>query len=125
MSLAPREYPVFRPYWRERPTQLLQQSIEESDLDWIRIAKHHGQVIAAYRIEQQDVFNYSILSIAVDSNYRHQGIGRWMVLHAVGLIESKGGRVVHVTNSTHDSWWVWCGFSVESPGHCVMRLTPD
>ncbi len=93
----PRGYPIYRPHWNERPIQLLNRSFEQdSELDWIRIAKHHDQVIAAYQIALIDTFNYWISALDVRKDYRGEGLGRWMLLHAIGLIESKGGRVVHV-----------------------------
>lgn len=92
----PRDYPVFRPHWDERPEKLLQQRFaSEEELDWVRIAKHGQTVIAAYRVSTIDRFNFSIASIAVLPDYRGKGIGRWMLMHAMGLIESKGGRTVH------------------------------
>lgn len=93
----PRGYPVYRPHWDERPEQLLGRSFQaEEELDWVRIAKHGKRIVAAYHIAKIDTFNYSISSLAVTPNYRGEGIGHWMLLHALGLIESKGGRTVHV-----------------------------
>ncbi|MCY3627964.1 MAG: GNAT family N-acetyltransferase [Gammaproteobacteria bacterium] len=123
--MTPRDYPIFRPYWCERPTELLGDSITEEDLDWIRIAKHNGDVIAAYWIEQHDPFNFTIKSFAVDKVYRKQGLGRWMVLHAVGLIESKGGRTAHAQFDKPVSFLETCGFTCVEPGRYVMELTPD
>lgn len=93
----PREYPVYRPRWDERPEELLGCSYQtEEELDWVRIAKKGARVVAAYQVAKIDTFNFSILSLAVSPHYRGQGIGNWMLLHALGLIESKGGRTVHV-----------------------------
>lgn len=96
-SRHPRDYPVYRPHWDERPEELLEQSFRtERELDWVRIAKHGKKVVAAYHIAKIDTFNFSISSLAVSPHYRGEGIGHWMLLHALGLIESKGGRTVHV-----------------------------
>lgn len=92
----PRDYPVFRPRWDERPEELLGQTFEsEKELDWVRIAKHDKNVVAAYLIARIDEFNFSIAALAVNEHYRGEGLGHWMLLHALGLIESKGGRIVH------------------------------
>ena len=92
----PRGYPVFRPHWEERPTRLLEQQFEsEEELNWVRVAKHNDCVIAAYAIAPLDRFNYKIRMLVVDERYRGEGLGRWLLLHALGLIESKGGQFVH------------------------------
>ncbi|MCY3885189.1 MAG: GNAT family N-acetyltransferase [Gammaproteobacteria bacterium] len=93
--LHPRDYPVFRPHWDERPEELLGQIFQsEEELDWVRIAKHEKKVVAAYQIARIDQFSFSISSLAVNEHYSGEGIGHWMLLHALGLIESKGGRIV-------------------------------
>lgn len=92
----PRGYPVFRPRWDEKPDNLLCCTFErEEELDWVRIAKHGDVVVAAYQIEALGSSTYVISSLAVDESYRRNALGRWMLLHALGLIESKGGQTVH------------------------------
>lgn len=92
----PRGYRVFRPHWKERPTDLLSCKFEkEGELDWIRVAKHKNMVVAAYKIAMLNSSVYKISSLAVDEAYRGFGLGSWMLLHALGLIESKGGQTVH------------------------------
>ena len=123
--MDPRDYRIFRPYWHERPHDLLGEPFEEADLDWIRIAKDSGEIIAAYWLEQYDQLNFAIKSFAVQQAYRNQGLGRWMVLHAVGLIESKGGRTVHAQFNESVPLLESCGFTGVGPGKYVMLLTPD
>lgn len=123
---APRRFPIFRPRWYERPNQLLARDISsDTELDWIRIAKNDSEVIAAYEIEQIDAWNFSVLGLQVVDSYRNQGLGRWMLLHAVGLIESKGGRVVHARCRNHKKFFVQCGFTEVAPEHYVMKLQPE
>ena len=93
----PRGYPIYRPHWDERPTELLNCCFEhESELDWIRIAKFGDRIIAAYRIAKTGEFGFEICSLVVHSDFRGRGLGQWLVQHAMGLIESKGGLVVIV-----------------------------
>ena len=123
---APRRFPIYRPHWHERPEELLARDIScETELDWIRIAKDEGEVIAAYEIEQNDPWNFSVLSLTVSQPYQNQGLGRWMLLHAVGLIESKGGRVVHARCRNQTDFVTRIGFTKVSNEHFVMQLQPE
>ena len=123
---APRRFPIYRPHWHERPTQLLARDISsDTELDWIRIAKHDGEVIAAYEVEQNDTWNFSVLTLNVAESYRNQGLGRWMLLHAVGLIESKGGRVVHTRCRNQRDFVIRAGFAEVAVDHYVMQLQPE
>ena len=123
---APRRFPIYRPHWHERPEKLLEREIlSEAELDWIRIAKDKNKVVAAYEITQQDTWNFSVVSLSVARPYQKQGLGRWMLLHAVGLIESKGGRVVHARFGTFNSLVQNAGFSKVSSDHYVLELQPE
>ena len=68
-------------------------------LDFIRIAKHDATVIGAYRFQPINALMYQILSLRVIEPYRGRGIGRWLLAHALGVIESKGGRVIAAQNN--------------------------
>ncbi len=119
----PRGYPVFRPRWDERPTCLLACKFEkEEELDWVRVAKHKNAVIAAYRIEALGTNNYAILALAVDEDYRGYGLGRWMLLHALGLIESKGGQTVHASWSCKSSLLQSTGFDLTHGNEYRLKL---
>ena len=119
----PRGYPIFRPHWDERPTSLLHCCIDaEEDLDWIRIAKHEGRVIAAYQIELVQNFVYRIVSLVVDEEYRREGLGGWMLLHALGLIESRGGRSVLVEWNRNTSMLERVGFIQDTDSGYKLEL---
>ena len=123
---APRRFPIYRPHWYERPEKLLEREIlSEAELDWIRIAKDKSKVVAAYEITQQDTWNFSVISLSVARPYQKQGLGRWMLLHAVGLIESKGGRVVHARCGKLTSFVKNAGFSKVLSDHYVLALEPE
>lgn len=125
-SQAPRQFPIYRPHWHERPKQLLARDIScDTELDWIRIAKHEAKIVAAYEIEQNDIWNFSVLSLMVVQQYQNQGLGRWMLLHAVGLIESKGGRVVHARCRSHKDFVTRVGFAEVAKNHYIMQLQPE
>ena len=122
----PRRFPIYRPHWHERPSELLARIVlSETELDWIRIAKHHSEVISAYEIEQTDTWNFSLLSLVVTRSYQNQGLGRWMLLHAIGLIESKGGRVIHARCPSHQEFFTRVGFTIIAPSHYLLQLEPE
>lgn len=125
-SRSPRRFPIYRPHWHERPVELLARDIFfEAELDWIRIAKDNSKVVAAYEIKQLDTWNFSMVSLAVAEPYQSQGLGRWMLLHAIGLIESKGGRVVHAHCQELWGFFKKAGFSMASTDHYILRLQPE
>ncbi len=126
-SQHPRQFPIFRPHWHERPTQLLQVEIEtEHQLDDIRIAKHQDAVIAAYRIKKSTPIDFELLDLAVLTQYQNLGLENWMVLHAVGLIESRGGRKVHARLTGPIAHFLTeIGFSELNENRYLLELTPE
>lgn len=91
----PRDYPIFRPRENECPYELLAISAGETvDLDVIRVAKHRDNVVAAYKYKRISALVFEIERLGVSVPYRHRGLGSWMLAHAIGIIESKGGREV-------------------------------
>ena len=64
--------------------------------------KNEQEIIAAYKVAPLDLQSYEITTLQVLKDYRGMGIGSWLLAHAVGVIETKGGRLVTVrwpTNS--------------------------
>ena len=93
----PREYPIFRPREDECPHRLLELPKDESvNLDAIRVAKHQDHVVAAYKFRRLTSLTFEIERVGVSERYRSRGLGSWMLAHAIGIIESKGGREVIV-----------------------------
>ena len=93
----PRDYPIFRPREDECPHSLLDLPKDEPvDLDAIRVAKHHDHVVAAYKFRRLSALTFEIQRVGVSETYRSRGLGSWMLAHAIGIIESKGGREVIV-----------------------------
>lgn len=117
----PRDYPIFRPRENERPDELLGfDATCEIDLDSIRVAKHQDLVVAAYQFRQLSTLVYEIERLGVHPSYRGQGLGKWMLAHVVGIIESKGGREVVVQTSPAK---LLTGFGFERCGDNQLRLT--
>ena len=121
----PRDYPIFRPRAGECDPGLIGlQTLSSEDLDNVRVAKYQGRVIGAYRIERLNSLVYKIGQIGVDVPYRGNGLGSWLLAHAIGIIESKGGREV-VVNSELRSLFSRIGFAEKSATELVLTLKPE
>ena len=100
-SLNLRKVEVFRPYDNETPEDLLwAEHLPEAQVDrWlsaemVRIAKLNEEAVALYAMDRGDGETYLLHGLVVDRSWRRQGLGRWLVGHAIGVAESKGGRHV-------------------------------
>lgn len=99
MALNLRDIEVFRPYPDELPISLFEgESLSEAGIDrWLnaetlRIAKLGTEVWGAYAMDRLNATRFHLHGVIVDRPHRNQGLGRWMVGHAIGVAESKGGR---------------------------------
>ena len=118
-----RDVEIFKPYASELPDHLLleEQASESCIDDWLnaqtlRVAKIGAQVLGCYAMERVDTFHFSLLGVVVDRSYRHQGLGRWIVGHALGVAESKGGRHVHLASVGRSRCFERMGFLRNSEG---------
>ena len=101
MALNLRDIEVFRPYDNEVPEDLLwAEQFDETTVDrWlsaemVRVAKLGEAVLAIYAMDRGDGETYLLHGAIVASAWRLQGLGRWLVGHAIGVAESKGARHV-------------------------------
>ena len=60
----------------------------------LRVAKLEDQPVGVYLLEQSDGYGFRLIYLQVASAWQHRGIGRWILGHALGLAESKGGRAL-------------------------------
>ena len=89
-------YPPFRD---ELPTELygpphLNEEYEpyKPPAEFIRIAKNEQKIFGIYELDRLDRGIFILRSLIVDQAHRRKGIGRWLLGHALGVAESKGGR---------------------------------
>jgi N-acetylglutamate synthase-like GNAT family acetyltransferase len=101
VALSLREVEIFRPYDDGSPEQLLRaQGATEAQIerwmsaDMVRIAKLSSEVLGMYAMDKGEQLTYILRGVVIDPKWRHQGLGRWLVGHAIGVAESKGGRHV-------------------------------
>jgi GNAT superfamily N-acetyltransferase len=96
-----RSVQIFRPYPDEAPWSLLAiAGLDEAALedrlthDQTRIAKFEARLVGAYGLRPMDDVRFELVALAVVEGYRRRGLGRWLLGHALGLAESRGGREV-------------------------------
>ena len=115
-----RDVDIYPPYPHEDPRRLV-GTPDEGEL--VRVAKLDGRVIGAYRLVRTDATRFAIKALAVEPNYRGHGIGRWLLGHAIGIAELKGGRVIDAPLAAQ-RFFAESGF--EPVGNILrMSLTPE
>ena len=94
-----RDFEVYPPFRDELPLDLygpphLQAECgpAEPPAEFIRIAKNQKKVFGIYELDRSDKGVFVIRSLIVDQASRRNGIGRWLLGHAIGVAESKGGH---------------------------------
>jgi len=95
----PQDLHIFRPYGDEWPWHLLDEcdgAAPPDDRDLLRLAKLGDEVVGLYALVPLDDLHYALELLLVDARYRRGGFGRWLLGHAVGLAETKGGRHIHL-----------------------------
>ena len=112
-----REVEVFKPYSNEFPEEmLLAEREDEAFVDaWLnaeilRVGKRGEEVLGVYAMNRIDSVNFELLGVIVSQRVRKQGLGRWLVGHAIGVAESKGGRYLHLKQTGSSRTFVNVGF---------------
>ena len=104
MALSQRDYEVFRGDPAALPTEMAEVfgTIQPTP-DVLRVAKFQQQVIGCYAMHSPQssradgkLMPFELGMVMVLEAYQHNGVGRWLVGHAIGVAESKGGRDLRV-----------------------------
>lgn len=115
-----RDIEVYPPYPHEDPSHLVGGAAEG---ELVRVAKLDNRVIGAYRLVRTGETRFAIRALVVDEEYRGCGVGRWLLGHAIGIAELKGGRVID-TPPAAERFFAQSGF--EPAGDVLrLRLTPE
>lgn len=124
-ALTHRDIKIYRPFPQDLPSCL---SSQDCNLDDVRIAKlapaARKSIVGAYWLtkgSEEDL--YELKALMVHKRYRQRGIGRWLLGHALGIAETRGGRVVAVPN-TGEAFFRRAGFEDAGCG-LRLRLTPE
>lgn len=122
----PRQYVIRQPVGNDLPLRLCGGSVSShDDLEAIRIATWRNELAGMYQIERVDSVFYRILALTVDPKFRGNGLGSWLLAHALGLIESSGGRAVEVCPGESSGFFERIGFATESSAKMSLELTPE
>lgn len=126
-----RDLRLFRPYADEAPWDLLAESGSDAetladsvDLDLVRIAKLDDRIVGSYALALLSPTEYELVALAVERASRGRGFGRWLVGHALGLAESRGGRSVRVRGARHATFLARFGFARVDDG-LLLELIPE
>ena len=106
VNLSLRDYQVFRAVGDDLPETLAtayRAHAQGSDI--LRVAKHNGAVIGAYAMTapESGETEFTLQMLNVLPPYRGNGIGRWLVGHAIGVAETKGGQSLWVPMADHSA----------------------
>lgn len=130
-GFRPRDVDVFRPYPDEVPWELLAEAgVDETvlagvlELNFVRVAKLEGRVVGAYAIRPRSPTSFELVGLVVADGYRRRGLGRWLLGHAIGLAETKGGREVLARGDRGRRFLERAGFAADPEGARLV-LTPE
>lgn len=118
VTLAPRDARIFRPYPGEAPWP-------DADPDWTRVAKVDDAVVGAYEIERTAPLRFRIKALWVEPVFRGNGLGRWLLGHAIGTAESQGAREIEAPADV--AFYGRYGFQPTGDGApaALLVLTPE
>lgn len=118
----PRKVPVYRAYRDEIPWELL--PADDIDPEWVRVAKLDGEVIGVYAVHPVSPVEFRIDAVAVAPAHRGQGLGSWLLRHAIGVCETKGAREIVAAPGAGSSVCARAGFQPEGE-RLRLRLMPE
>jgi GNAT superfamily N-acetyltransferase len=123
-----RDVRIYRPYRDEIPWELLsagddpQPVLAEDAL--MRVAKYHDEVVGVYLIVPHQPLSFRLDILVVVEAFRRRGVGRWLLGHAIGLAESKGGRELVLDAARPSRFFLAAGFEPHGAGS-KLTFTPE
>ena len=88
----------------------------------LRVAKLGERIIGGYAmheplsIDEQVARTFSLAMVMVEPNCQGNGVGRWLIGHAIGVAESKGGRHLEARFSGPVDFFRGLGFRAANEG---------
>ena len=113
----PHKVPVYRAWRDEIPWELLPAG--DIDPEWVRVAKLGGEVIGVYAVHPVSAVEFRIDALAVVPSHRGQGLGSWLLRHAIGVCETRGAREIVAAREPGTAMLATAGFQ---PDGCLLRL---
>lgn len=106
----PQDVQLYRPYADEVPWELLLLADPDEarlhgylDADFMRVAKYLDEAVGVYVVVPLEPTVYELKNLAVHPDWRDRGLGRWLLGHAIGIAESKGGREILVRDAPRNA----------------------
>lgn len=118
-----RDLRIFEPFAAEMPADL----VGDGDRPTVRVAKLGQVVVGAYRLRPESALRFTLAALGVYAPYRGRGVGRWLLGHALGVAESKGGRSVVASGANPPDllrFLAHAGFVAEGDAF-VFHMTPE
>ena len=135
MALGFRDIEVFSADPKDLPADLsaiYAQTVAAGTAQILRVAKLNEVIIACYAMhgplleEGESNTDYVLQMVAVQEQYRHQNVGRWLMGHAIGVAESKGGRGLQVPHTAHQDFFLTLGFKADATiGGFRFQMIPE
>ena len=117
-----RKLSIFRPRPEEMATDLLPEG--QANPEWMRVAKLDGKLVGAYAMRPAGDLEFELLGIAVAESHRGQGLGSWLLGHALGICEMKGARQIVLSAPASTSLFARFGFKPDGDA-LRLRLRPE
>ncbi|MBL6813884.1 MAG: GNAT family N-acetyltransferase [Pseudomonadales bacterium] len=123
MALGLRDYEVFRGDPAALPDEMaavVSSLVRPPDV--LRVAKLGEQIIGCYAMHEPTLVDdqvertFLLAMVAVEPNYRSNGVGRWLVGHAIGVAETKGGRHLAAQLAGPAAFFIGLGFHTTAEG---------
>lgn len=118
-----RDIEMFRPYDDEFPEALLVDAGADDGCierwqaaEMVRIAKIGERLVACYAMDRGRDLEFILHGIVTEPALRGQGLGRWVVGHAIGVAESKGARRLRLAQSGGSRCFARMGFVPDDHG---------
>ncbi len=130
-KFRPQDVSIFRPYPDEMPWDLLaladpreERVLGYADPDMTRVAKYQQRVVGVYVLKRRSPTVFQLCNLAVAPDCRGSGLGRWLLGHAVGIAESRGGREILVEGVPLRGLFRRFGFASRGDD-LLLVLTPE
>ena len=123
MALGLRDYEVFRgdpAALPENMAAVLSSLVRPPDV--LRVAKLGELIIGCYAmheptpVDDHVVRTFSLVMVMVEPKYQGNGVGRWLVGHAIGVAETEGGRHLAAQLAGPAAFFAGLGFQATAEG---------
>jgi predicted N-acetyltransferase YhbS len=127
VEIALRDYEVFRGEVAMLPPNMARVfERQQPQPEILRVAKLGEQVIGCYAMQEPaaplrnaaEMPAFTLTMVMVLPSCQRNGVGRWLVGHAIGVAESKGGRRLEALLAGPENFFVGLGFESLANGYC-------